>query len=147
MALGPLEYLVVGFTDDRFDGSIAREIQKVVDAKVIRLIDVALVSKDRAGTTTVMEINRTSDPALSSLSALLGDGVRLFTPDDLDEIAKELPEGTSGAVFLFEHRWAEDIRDAMQAKGGFLVDRVVIPSDVVEQIDAEMETPELVPAG
>ena len=31
MSVGPLEYLVIGFEGNTFDGSIAREVGRVVD--------------------------------------------------------------------------------------------------------------------
>jgi hypothetical protein len=69
----------------------------------------------------------------------------LFTPDDLVEITDSLPLNTSGLVLLFEHRWAEDLKDALAAAGGFLIDRVVIPPDVLREVSAELEA-EAVPA-
>ena len=36
MTLGPLEYTVIGFAGNRFNGEIAKEIQKVVDKGIIR---------------------------------------------------------------------------------------------------------------
>ena len=38
MTLGPLEYLVVGFTGTRFDGSIAREIEKVREHPAVKQV-------------------------------------------------------------------------------------------------------------
>ena len=49
MTLGPLEYTVIGFTESGFDGSIAREIEKVVERGIIRLVDVVAISKALAG--------------------------------------------------------------------------------------------------
>ena len=46
MRLGPLEYTVIGFDKPTFDGSIAEEIGKVVEKRIIRLVDVVFVEKD-----------------------------------------------------------------------------------------------------
>jgi hypothetical protein len=42
-------------------------------------------------------------------------------------------------ALLFEHRWAEDVKDAIAAKGGFLVDRVVIAPEILAEVSAELE--------
>ncbi len=63
----------------------------------------------------------------------------LFTPEDLASIAVDLPPDTSALALLFEHRWAERIRDAMFAAGGFLVGRAVIPPEVLAEVSAEIE--------
>jgi hypothetical protein len=139
MTLGPLEYIVVGFEGTKFDGSIAREIEKVVEAKIIRLVDVVFVGRDKDGNAVVIELDNKDDPRFAAFEPLLAGRMGLFTPDDLAAIAGSLPPDTAGLAMLFEHRWAEDLKDAMAAAGGFLVDRVVIPPDVLAEVSAELE--------
>ncbi len=148
MTLGPLEYVVIGFRDDRIDGSVAREIEKVVDANIIRLIDVVFIAKDRDGKTLSTELDYKSDPAFAPFERLLSDRrLRLFTTEDLKNLAETMPEGTAGLALLFEHRWSEDIKDAMAAHGGFLVARTVIQPEVLEELSAELDALDLVTAG
>jgi hypothetical protein len=139
VTLGPLEYIVIGFEGNRFDGSIAREVEKVVEKGIIRLVDVVFVTRDADGAAVIVELSNTDDPRFASFAPLLAEMRALFTPEDLEEIADSLPLGTSGLVLLFEHRWAEDLKDAIAAAGGFLVNRVVIPPEVLEEVSAELE--------
>ena len=139
MTLGPLEYIVIGFEGNRFDGSIAREIEKVVEKKIIRLVDVVFVGKDAGGNALILEIDAKDDPRFATFAPLLADRMALFTPEDLANIAAMLPPDTAGLAMLFEHRWAEDIKDAMAAAGGFLVTRTVVPPEVIEEVSAELE--------
>ncbi len=139
MTLGPLEYIVIGFEGNNFDGSIAREIEKVVEQKIIRLVDVVFVGKDADGNALVIELDNKDDPRFASFAPLLADRMGLFTPEDLATIASLLPPDTAGVALLFEHRWAESIKDAMQAAGGFLVTRTVVPPEVLEEVVAELE--------
>ena len=139
MTLGPLEYIVIGFEGNRFDGSIASEIEKVVEKKIIRLVDVVMVAKDADGEIVIIEMDAKDDPRFAQFSGLLEDRMGLFTPEDLATIAVDLPPDTSALAMLFEHRWAEHIREAMFAAGGFLVGRAVIPPDVLAEVSAEIE--------
>jgi hypothetical protein len=139
VTLGPLEYVVVGFEGNRFDGSIAEAIGKVVENKTIRLVDVVFVGRDGEGNAAIVELDNKDDPRFASFAPLLGDSMALFTPEDLETIAESLPPDTSGLALLFEHRWAEDIKDAMAAAGGFLVTRTVVPPEVLEDVSAELE--------
>jgi len=139
MTLGPLEYIVIGFDGNRFDGSIAAEIEKVVEKKIIRLVDVVFIGKDAAGDVAVVELDNKDDPRFASFAPLLGGTMGLFTEEDVLEIAESLPANTSGLAMLFEHRWAEDIKDAMSAAGGFLVTRSVVPPEVLEEVNAELQ--------
>jgi hypothetical protein len=120
--LGPLEYIVIGFAGNTFDGSIAREIERVVENGTIRLVDVVFVGKDADGQAIV-----------------LGDRKALLTPEDLEQVAADLPVDTSGLVMLFEHRWAEHIKEAMAGAGGFVVGRAVIPPEVLAALSDELE--------
>lgn len=139
MTLGPLEYLVVGFEGNRFDGSIAHEIAKVVENKTIRLVDVVFLMKDTTGDVAVVEIDNKEDPRFESFAPLLGDSMGLLTPEDIESIALGLRPDTSALVILFEHRWAVDIKDAMARAGGFLVGRATIPPEVLEELNDELE--------
>jgi hypothetical protein len=139
MTLGPLEYVVIGFEGGRFDGSIAREIGKVVDAGIIRLVDVVFIGRDEAGDAVVVELDAKDDPRFAEFAPLLAGRMGLFTEEDLAELADSLPLNTSGLALLFEHRWAEDIKDAMAAAGGFLVGRTVVPPEVLAEVSAELE--------
>lgn len=139
MTLGPLEYVVIGFEGNKFDGSIAREIEKVVESKVIRLVDVVMVAKDSDGEIVIIEMDAKDDPKFAAFSGLLDDRMGLFTPEDLATIAVDLPPDTAALALLFEHRWAEHIREAIDAAGGFLVGRAVIPPEVLAEVSAEIE--------
>jgi hypothetical protein len=139
MTLGPLEYLVIAFDGNSFDGSIAREIEKVVGKEIIRLVDVVFFERDADGAVVVTELGGDDDPRFAEFSPLLADTMKLFTPEDLDEITDSLPLGASGLVLLFEHRWAEDLKDALDAAGGYLVNRVVIPPEVLAEVSAQLD--------
>ncbi|MGE5307404.1 MAG: DUF6325 family protein [Hyphomicrobiales bacterium] len=138
--LGPLEYIVIGFAGNTFDGSIAREIEKVVENGTIRLVDVVFVGKDGDGDAVILELDNKDDPRFAPFAAVLGDRMALLTPEDLEHVAAELPNNTSGMVMLFEHRWAERIKVAMAAADGFLVARSVIPPERLAAISDELET-------
>ena len=65
MTLGPLEYTVIGFDGNRFNGEIAKEIGAVVDKGIIALVDVVMISKDINGSAAVIEIDAKDDPSSS----------------------------------------------------------------------------------
>jgi hypothetical protein len=140
MTLGPLEYLVIGFDGGTFDGSIAREIEKVVDKGIIRLVDVVFITREANGDSVIVELSNTDDPRFVSFAPLLAQMRALFTPEDLEAIADSLPLGSAGLALLFEHRWAEDIKDAIGAAGGFLVSRDVVAPEILAELSAELET-------
>ncbi len=139
MTLGPLEYTVIGFEGNRFNGEISREIAKVVDTGVIKLVDVVFVTKDIDGEATIVELDNKDDPRFAGFTPMLEGLSGLLTPDDIDQLAGELPNNTSALVLLFEHHWAVDIKQAIQAAGGFLVARETVSPEALEMLNAELD--------
>jgi hypothetical protein len=139
MTLGPLEYTVIGFEGNRFNGEIAKEIGAVVDAGIIALVDVVFITKDIDGNAAVVEIDAKDDPRFAGFAGMLDGLMGLLTPDDVERLADELPTNTSALVLLFEHRWAVGLKEAMQAAGGFLISRTTVPPELLELVNAELE--------
>jgi hypothetical protein len=139
VTLGPLEYIVVGFVGNNFDGSIAAEIARAVESGTIRLVDVVVIAKDVDGNATVLEVNLQDDPRFRSFSNLLEGTTGLFTEEDVLAIAETIPSNMAAAALLFEHKWAVHIKEAMERANGFLISRTVIAPEIVEEIAAELE--------
>jgi hypothetical protein len=57
--LGPVDYLVVEFPAgaSHFTGEMAKEIAKLVDAKLIRVLDLLILQKDANGGIEALEMN------------------------------------------------------------------------------------------
>ncbi len=139
MTLGPLEYTVIGFEGNRFNGEIAREIQVVVDAGIISLVDGVFITKDIDGNARAIEIDSKDDPRFAGFTPMMDGLMGLLTQEDVDQIATDLPTNTSALVLLFEHRWAEKLKEAMLGAGGFLISRQTVPPEVLEAVNAELE--------
>ncbi len=139
MTLGPLEYTVIGFEGNRFNGEIAQEIEKVVEKRIIRLVDVVFVTKDIHGEVSVLEIDNKDDKRFAGFAPMLSDLMGLLTPDDIAQLAEGLPTNTSALILLFEHRWAEKIKDAIAGAGGFLISRSTVAPELLEMVNAELE--------
>ena len=139
MALGTLEYLVIGFNRPEFNGTIADEIGRVIDAGIVRLVDAAIVRKDVAGDVAIVEVDNKEDPHFAAFEPLIKDAIVLFTPEDLALFAQGIPVDTAALVLLFEHRWMERIKDAMADAGGVLLSRAMIGPETVEALSKDLE--------
>ena len=139
MTLGPLEYTVLGFEGNNFNGAIVDELQRVVDQGIIRLVDVVFITKDSNGVIDIVELDSKDDPRFAGFAPLLAGLAGLFTPEDVVALGDDLPNNTSALAVLFEHRWAERLKDALADAGGFLVSRTTVPPEVLEALNAELE--------
>jgi uncharacterized membrane protein len=144
MTLGPLEYTVIGFEGNRFNGEIAREIEKVVESGVIAIVDLVFITKDIDGDVKAVELDNMDDPRFAGFAPMLEGLNGLLTDEDVAKVADALEPNTSALVILFEHRWAVSLKKAMAAAGGFLVTREVIAPEAMEMLNAELEAEGLI---
>jgi uncharacterized membrane protein len=138
VTLGPLDYTVIGFAKNDFDGSIAREIGKVVDAGIVRIVDLVFVTKNAAGDVDIVEMDNIGDTHFESFAPLLADRMGLFTPEDIIGIADSLPEETSALIILWENKWAEKIKAAILDHHGFLVAHARIQPEALAALNDEL---------
>lgn len=129
----PLEYALVEFKGNKFTGKIVPELLDLADRGIVRFVDIVFISKEKDGSTRTVELNNL-DPKSYKMFVPIGKHVAsLFTTDDLEIAASKLRKNTSAALFLWENLWADNIRKAIADSGGKLVERAVIPGDVVKQ--------------
>ena len=121
MAIGPVEYMVLGFPENRFDGSIAPELMKLVDDSTIRIIDLVFITKDADGSVTAVEFDDHED--LAGFGAIEGEVGGLISPEDVEYVADGLEPDS-----------------ALRAAGGVLVEGARIPHDLIEPALDELET-------
>jgi uncharacterized membrane protein len=152
---GPVQIMVVGFKETNFQGQVLDELKRLTDEGIVRLVDLAVVSKDAAGEIAAVELSGLSAEESAELGALAGAmiGLGMDGEEGMEEgaiagaeaaeagfigeeavwsIADAIPEGTTAAVALIEHRWAIPLRDAIRSAGGIpLADSWIHPEDLV----------------
>ena len=139
MTLGPLEYTVIGFAGNNFNGSIADEISRVVESGTISLVDLVFISKDADVTAHILELDNKDDDRFAKFAPMLEGLTGLLTEEDMDKIADKLEPNTAALVIMFEHRWAVRIKQAIGQAGGFLIEREVIRPEALEMLNAELD--------
>ena len=162
MAMGPVQVLVIGFgADADFKGEALEELRRLREHDIVRVIDLLVVHKKEDGVIERIEI--TDDAELTKLGevagALIGfgaageegavagaiagaeaaEGGTMYSEEEVWYIADAIPEGTTAAVAVLEHRWAIPLRDAVMRAGGMaLADEWLHPQDLLA-IGAEID--------
>jgi len=138
MDIGSLEYVVIGFEDDQFTGEILPELNAIQEKGLIRVVDLLFVMKDTDGTVTVREVSELGDEELAAYDGIAGDLMGLFTAEDVEQLAEEIPPGTSAVVVLLEHTWAIGLTEAVRRAGGMLFTGGLVTPDALTQVRAEL---------
>jgi hypothetical protein len=140
---GPLEYVIVQFTENRFTGDILGSLLEIEQRRCVGLVDLVFISKDEDGDLTMMEISDLGEEEAAAYEPLISEFHGLLTPEDVASAALGLPENTSAVVALFEHLWALGLQQAVQAAGGEMLDSGYIhPPTQAEVIAEEMQMEE-----
>jgi uncharacterized membrane protein len=160
MAIGPVQLLVLGFSQPDSHGEIIAELERLRESDTVRVIDALAVYKDADGEIGVEHLSNLSEQEAievgSTIGALVGlgiagedgmeagaeegaeevaedGGVRVFTDQEAWDVLDDIPNDSAAALVLIEHHWAVPLRDAIARAGGFRIsDGFISPLDLVE---------------
>ena len=134
--MGPIDYLVVEWPGKQPTGEAAPYLVDLVDRGIIRVLDLAFVTKAEDGTVRGVAISEVAE-GVEEMSVFEGASSGLISEDDTNEAASALEPGTSAALLVYENRWAGPFAAAVRRSGGQLVATGRIPvQDLVAALDA-----------
>ena len=159
MAIGPVQLIVLGFSNPNFHGEIIAELERLRASDTIRVIDSLVVYKDAGGELAVEHLSNLSESEAieygTKIGALIGlgiegeegaeagaiagaeeaaaeGGVHVFTEQEGWDVLEDIPNDSAAALILLEHHWAVPLRDAVARAGGFRIsDGFISPLDLV----------------
>jgi dihydroorotase-like cyclic amidohydrolase len=134
--MGPIDYVLIEWPGRQPNGEAMPHLVELVERGVIRILDVAFVTKGEDGAVAGIELADLGDGA-AELEVFEGASSGLIGDDDLTEAAGALEPGTSAALLVFENSWAAPFVAAVRRSGGQLVASGRIPADeVLAALDA-----------
>jgi len=129
--LGPIDYVVLEWQGELpATGEVQPLLLELVDRGVIRILDIALVTKAADGSVAAVDVGDLEQVA-AAFAAFEGASSGLLGYDDLQEAAAALEPGTAAAVLVWENRWAAPVAAALRRSGGQLVASGRIPVQAV----------------
>jgi hypothetical protein len=130
MTTGPVEYIIVGFPGNKFNGAIAPELIALVESETVRILDLIFIGKDADGSVVSFEIEDLEGfDAFADLEADIGG---LISPADIEYAAAQLEPNSSAALLLWEDVWAAPFAAAVRDSGGVLLDGARIPHELIQ---------------
>ena len=134
---GPIDYIIVGFEGNKFDGSILKTIADAVDKGIIGVIALSFVTKDADGNTQTLDVTNLGDDYLVEFGQKYAPDSSAVTQEDLDEIADLLAEETSAGLLVVEQLWAKPLKQAIINAKGFLIAEGRIHPEASAELDKE----------
>ena len=139
MAIGPLEFVVIGYKGDRFTSEIVPELNSIQEKGLIRVVDLILARKDTDGTVKALEVHDLNDEELAVFNPIKEDLMRLLTPQDIALLTEAIPPGTSAAIVLLEHAWIVRLTEGLNRADAVLLAGGMVPQAAMEQLEAELK--------
>ena len=133
--MGPIDYVLVEWPGRQPNGEAVPHLIDLVDRGLIRIIDLAFITKDEDGNVAGMNLADLGDVA--ELAVFEGASSGLLQDDDIASAADVLEPGTSAALLVYENTWAAPFASAVRRSGGQLVASGRIPvEDLMAALDA-----------
>lgn len=124
--MGPIDYLVVEWPGRQPTGEAAPYLVDLVERGIVRVLDLAFITKDEDGSVAGMDITDLGQE-VEEMRVFEGASTGVLTDEDTAEAAKALEPGTSAALLVYENRWAAPFAAAVRRSGGQLVATGRIP--------------------
>jgi hypothetical protein len=128
--MGPIDYVVLEFPGSRMTGKALPILLGLVERGLIRVLDLAFISKLDDGSVVGMEVSDLDgeDEVLRTFS---GAASGMLDEGDLADAAAVLEPGNSAAVLIYENVWAGPFAAEVRRSGGQLVASGRIPIQAV----------------
>ena len=136
--LGPVDYIVVEFPAgaSNFTGEMSAELVALIDAGLIRVIDIVILTKNEDGTVDALELGDVGE--LGELQALEAQLAELLAEDDVVNLAAAMEPGSTAGVLIWENLWAAPFASAARRSGGQLIANGRIPIQaIIASIEAD----------
>jgi hypothetical protein len=137
MSMGPVEYVVLKFPGNKFNGEIVPALAELVEDGTIKIIDLVFIYKDADGNVTSVELDDLPVDEAAGIGDISSAG-GLLNDEDIEIAAEGLEPNSSGGMLLFENVWAAKFKDAVLNADGELVANARIPHEIVEAALADL---------
>jgi hypothetical protein len=137
--MGPIDYIVIEWPDKQPTGEAVPLIIDLVDRGIIRVLDIAFMTKDANGNVVAMDLGEVSDEQdeATGWGEFAGAATGIISTEDIYEAATALEPGTSAALLVWENRWAGPVAATLRRSGGQLVASGRIPvQEIIGALDA-----------
>ncbi|MGH2518000.1 MAG: DUF1269 domain-containing protein [Ktedonobacterales bacterium] len=147
MAIGPVQFVVIGLRNERLQGDIERELYDASNSGIITILDALAVQKRQDGTLASLGATDLTPAERRQYGSIVGGlmgfgatrtgegaqtgsdlGADAFakqtfglTDEEIRGLADDLAPGTTAVMVLFEHRWAVRLKEALERAGGVVL--------------------------
>ena len=124
--MGPIDYVLIEWPGRQPTGEALPHLVDLVERGIIRILDLAFLTKAEDGTVAGIEISELGDQ-VEEVKLFEGASSGLLSDADRAAAGAAMDSGTSAALLVYENRWAGPFAAAVRRSGGQLVSDGRIP--------------------
>jgi hypothetical protein len=141
----PVQLLVIGLHEPTFSGDVRRELERLQEAGIVRVLDILVVTRDADGDFSTVDLPQDAPDGLGRLATAFLTRSSSTSTDDTEQadamwsLADAVPPGTTAAIAFVEHLWAAPLRAALERGGGVPLEEAWLSTSdlaVLEQLRA-----------
>jgi hypothetical protein len=131
--LGPIDYIVVGFEGNKFDGSVLKALGEAIDSGAIALVDLAFVMRDADDNIIKANVADLGDEYLVEFVEAHKPAKSAINDEDIDEVADLIEKNCAAGLLVIEQLWAKPLKQALiNANGVLLAEGRIHPEAAAE---------------
>ncbi|MGW5238305.1 DUF6325 family protein [Monashia sp. NPDC004114] len=138
--VGPIDYLAVEFPAARLEGKAMQAIVDLVEAGIIRVLDMRAAVVDADGVMSAVALTDLDGDGILDLAVFEGVESGLLGDDDLQESASLIAPGNGVGLIVYENTWAGPFVAALREVGAEVISSGRIPAtevlDALDQLEA-----------
>ncbi|MCA9344922.1 hypothetical protein KC946_03735 [Candidatus Saccharibacteria bacterium] len=134
---GPIDYIIVGFEGNTFNGNILSAIADAIEKEIINLVSISLIQKDSKGTVTTVDVTNSGDEYITQFTQKYPSSTDQITQEDIDEVSELVENNTSVGLLIVEQLWALPLKKALIEANGVLVAEGRIHPDAAAELNEE----------
>jgi len=135
---GPIDFIVVGFEGNKFDGSVLKALEEAIQKGIIALVDLSVIVKDATGNVSTLTIADIGDSYFVDFVEKYKPNKDYIIADDVKEVEDLLENNTSAGLLIIEHLWAKPLKKALIDANGTLVAEGRIHPDAAAELNEEV---------
>jgi len=135
---GPIDFLALEFKGNKFKGDGLKALNELMQKKIVRVIDLVLISKDKTGKLTIKELQEPDPDFIAIFDPTKIKTQGMIKEADIKMIAEKLENNSTAALMLFENLWAIKFKKAILDAEGKLLMQERIPHEVVLEVYKEL---------
>jgi hypothetical protein len=142
--VGPIDYLAVEFPAARLEGKAMQAIVDLVEAGIIRVLDMRVAIVDEDGVMSAVALTDLDGDGTLDLAVFEGVESGLLDDDDLQQSASLIAPGNGVGLIVYENTWAGPFVAALREVGAEVISSGRIPAtevlDALDRLEASEPT-------